>query len=104
MLRDTTPRTTSGGLSRATLTRRFTSTIGEPPLCYLRRRRMELAARRLRESDDPLTAIAKRIGYTSEFAFSRAFSRTFGIPPSHYRTASRQDRRHNQESNSPTHD
>ncbi|MEV5537070.1 AraC family transcriptional regulator [Saccharopolyspora shandongensis] len=78
------------GLSRATLTRRFTSTMGEPPFGYLRRQRMELAARRLRESDDSLTAIAKRVGYTSEFAFSRAFSRTFGIPPSHYRTASRQ--------------
>jgi AraC-like DNA-binding protein len=82
------------GLSRATLTRRFTLVIGEPPLRYLRRLRMELAARRLRESDDSLAVIAKRVGYTSEFAFSRAFSRTFGLAPSRYRTATRRDRRH----------
>lgn len=77
------------GLSRATLTRRFTLLIGEPPLSYLRRRRMELAARRLRESDETLSVVAGRVGYTSEFAFSRAFSRTFGVAPGRYRAASR---------------
>jgi AraC-like DNA-binding protein len=82
------------GLSRATLTRRFTLLIGEPPLSYLRHKRMELAARRLRESDETLTAIADRVGYASEFAFSRAFSRTFGVAPGRYRTANRPDRHH----------
>jgi AraC-like DNA-binding protein len=77
------------GLSRATLTRRFTLLIGEPPLSYLRHKRMELAARRLRESDETLTAIADRVGYASEFAFSRAFSRTFGVAPGRYRAANR---------------
>jgi AraC-like DNA-binding protein len=75
------------GVSRATLTRRFTLLIGRPPLTYLRHQRMELAARRLRESDETLSVIAKRIGYTSEFAFSRAFSRTFGMAPGRYRAA-----------------
>lgn len=80
------------GVSRATLTRRFTLLIGEPPLSYLRRQRMELAARRLRESDETLSVIASRVGYTSEFAFSRAFSRTFGVAPSRYRAAGRPGR------------
>lgn len=73
------------GLSRATFTRRFTRMTGEPPLGYLRRRRMELAARRLLESDDSVGAVARSVGYTSEFAFSRAFTRTFGVAPSRHR-------------------
>lgn len=72
-------------LSRATLTRRFTTLVGEPPLSYLTRWRMDLAARHLRETDDAVSAIAHRVGYTSEFAFSRAFSRFRGRPPGRYR-------------------
>ena len=68
-------------LSRATLTRRFSTLVGEPPLSYLTRWRMELAARRLRETDKAVSAIARQVGYTSEFAFSRAFSRLRGLPP-----------------------
>jgi len=76
-------------LSRATLTRRFTTLVGEPPLTYLTRWRMDLAARLLRETDDAVSAIAHRVGYTSEFAFSRAFSRLRGRPPGRYRAAGR---------------
>ncbi|MEV1243787.1 AraC family transcriptional regulator [Nonomuraea sp. NPDC049750] len=79
------------GLSRASLMRRFARVMGEPPLGYLRRRRMELAARRLREGGEPLAAIARQVGYTSEFAFSRAFSRTFGVAPGRYRTSASPD-------------
>uniref|UniRef100_UPI0010418833 AraC family transcriptional regulator n=1 Tax=Candidatus Protofrankia californiensis TaxID=1839754 RepID=UPI0010418833 len=61
-------------VSRATLTRRFGELVGEPPLAYLTRWRMDLAAQRLRETDDPIVAIAADVGYTSEYAFSRAFS------------------------------
>jgi AraC-like DNA-binding protein len=73
------------GVARATLARRFTALVGEPPLAYLTRWRMELAARQLRTGDDPLSVIARRVGYESEFAFSRAFSRTRAIAPSRYR-------------------
>jgi len=73
-------------LSRATLTRRFTALVGEPPLSYLTRWRMDLAAKDLRETADAVSAIARRVGYTSEFAFSRAFSRLRGLPPGRYRT------------------
>ena len=72
-------------LSRATLTRRFTKLVGEPPLAYLTRWRMDLAARQLRESGDAVSSIAHGVGYTSEFAFSRAFTRLRGIAPGRYR-------------------
>ena len=79
-------------LSRATLTRRFSSLVGEPPLSYLTRWRMELAARHLRETDRAVSTIARDVGYTSEFAFSRAFSRLRGVPPGRYRAELRQRR------------
>jgi AraC-like DNA-binding protein len=76
-------------LSRATLTRRFSALVGEPPLAYLTRWRMDLAARYLRDTDDSAGAIAHRVGYTSEFAFSRAFSRLRGRSPGRYRAEMR---------------
>jgi len=76
-------------VSRATLARRFTSLVGETPLGYLTRWRMELAARRLRETDAAVGAIAAQVGYASEFAFSRAFSRARGNAPGRYRRAYR---------------
>jgi AraC-like DNA-binding protein len=72
-------------VSRSTLVRRFNDLVGEPPTAYLTRWRMELAARLLRESEQPVGRIANLVGYTSEFAFSRAFSRHRGEPPGRYR-------------------
>jgi AraC-like DNA-binding protein len=73
------------GLSRAAFARRFTEAVGEPPLTYLSRWRMTTAARLLRDHDRPLATVAKEIGYTSEFAFAKAFKRDFGIAPGAYR-------------------
>jgi AraC-like DNA-binding protein len=78
-------------LSRATLARRFTAMVGESPLSYLTRWRMDLAARELRETTDAVSAIAHRVGYESEFAFSRAFSRVRGRPPGRYRAELRKN-------------
>ena len=72
-------------VSRSTLVRRFSDRVGEPPAAYLTRWRMELAARLLRESDQPVGRISHLVGYTSEFAFSRAFSKQRGEPPGRYR-------------------
>ncbi|MEV5747873.1 AraC family transcriptional regulator [Actinoallomurus sp. NPDC052308] len=74
-----------GGLSRAAFARRFTSMVGAPPLGYLTWWRMTIAARLLRETDLPLRAVAERTGYTSEFAFARAFKREFATAPGRYR-------------------
>jgi AraC-like DNA-binding protein len=73
------------GLSRATLARRFTALTGQPPMAYLTWWRMTTAARLLRESELPLTAIARQVGYGSPYAFSHAFKRQFGLSPGAYR-------------------
>ncbi|MFD3513421.1 AraC family transcriptional regulator [Streptomyces sp. NPDC058657] len=73
------------GLSRAAFARRFAMLVGEPPMSYLTHWRMTTAARLLRESDTPLTAVAARAGYGSEFAFAKAFKRAYGLAPGGYR-------------------
>jgi len=73
------------GVSRATLARRFAATVGEPPLSYLTRWRLLCAARLLRETEQPIAAIARRVGYGSEFAFAKAFKRDYGLAPGRYR-------------------
>lgn len=75
----------AGGVSRATLGRRFVEFVGESPAAYLTRWRLHLAARRLRTTDDSVGKIARSVGYTSEYAFSRAFSRAWGVAPGQFR-------------------
>lgn len=79
----------AAAVSRATLARRFDHLVGETPTAYLTRWRMDLAARRLRDTDDPIEHIAHSIGYDSVYAFSKAFSRARNLPPGRYRTISR---------------
>ena len=76
-------------VSRATLARRFGDLVDETPLAYLTRWRMDLAAQRLRDTDDTVGAIAAAVGYRSEYAFSRAFTRHRGIAPGRYRRQAR---------------
>ena len=73
------------GLSRSALGDRFAALLGEPPMRYLARWRMQLASLRLRESRDPLAGIAAAVGYDSEAAFNRAFKREVGVPPATWR-------------------
>jgi AraC-like DNA-binding protein len=72
-------------ISRATLARRFTDEVGETPLAYLSKWRMRIAAQRLKQTSDTVESIAREVGYTSEYAFNRAFSRHRGQPPGRYR-------------------
>jgi len=73
------------GLSRAALARRFTEHVGEPPLAYLTRWRLALAADLLIGTDLTLSAIAARVGYANPFALSAAFKRVHGESPRDYR-------------------
>jgi AraC-like DNA-binding protein len=73
------------GLSRSALADRFTRLIGEPPMRYLARWRIQVAAQQLRNSDTPVARIAEQVGYDSEAAFNRAFKRSFGVPPATWR-------------------
>jgi AraC-like DNA-binding protein len=77
------------GMSRAAFTRRFTSVVGRPPMAYLTAWRLNSAARLLRHSDAPLAAIARQVGYATEFAFAAAFRREYGLPPGRFRDAGR---------------
>ncbi|MEJ3748022.1 AraC family transcriptional regulator [Actinomycetes bacterium KLBMP 9797] len=79
------------GLSRAPFARRFTALVGQPPLTYLTWWRMTIAAGHLRASEVPLSAVASRVGYASEFAFAAAFKRHHGAPPGRYRRAAAHD-------------
>lgn len=74
-------------MSRPAFARRFKEVVGHTPLAYLSRVRIDLAARLLRDTDDPVGEIAHAVGYRSEFSFSRAFSREQGIAPGRYRRA-----------------
>ena len=76
-------------VSRATLARRFAHLVGETPPEYLTRWRMDLAAQRLRDTDDTVAAIAAAVGYRSEYSFSRAFTRHRGLAPGRYRRHTR---------------
>jgi AraC-like DNA-binding protein len=68
-------------MSRSVFSDRFTALVGAPPLLYLTRWRMHLAARWLREDRTSLGEVATRLGYESEPSFSRAFKRHVGVPP-----------------------
>jgi AraC-like DNA-binding protein len=72
------------GLSRSVFASRFTQLVGEPPLGYLTRLRMQKAATLLR--DGAALAEASRLtGYASEASFSHAFRQWAGVAPGAYR-------------------
>jgi AraC-like DNA-binding protein len=73
------------GLSRSALAERFAQFVGQPPMQYLANWRMQLAANQLRGGADSIAAVANRVGYDSEAAFSRAFRKIVGISPGLWR-------------------
>jgi AraC-like DNA-binding protein len=73
------------GLSRSPFAARFTALVGQPPMAYLKRWRLQLGASLLRRRALALSSVAERVGYESAAAFSRAFTREFGTPPGRYR-------------------
>jgi AraC-like DNA-binding protein len=77
------------GLSRSALAERFVLLIGEPPMQYLKRWRLALGARALKEGNPSVLQVAQQVGYESEAAFNRAFKREFGTPPAAWRRRSR---------------
>jgi transcriptional regulator GlxA family with amidase domain len=74
------------GISRSALAERFTRYLSEPPMAYLTRWRLEMAARTLEKTSQGVAEIAADVGYESEAAFNRAFKRAFGRPPGKYRS------------------
>lgn len=74
------------GLSRSALAERFAHFVGEPPMQYLARWRMQVAARLLADGQAKVSTVALRVGYDSEAAFSRAFKKMAGVPPAAWRS------------------
>ncbi|MGH7678864.1 MAG: AraC family transcriptional regulator, partial [Gemmatimonadaceae bacterium] len=76
--------------SRTVLSERFSRVIGVPPMLYLKRWRLQLAAERLARSSAKVATVATQAGYESEAAFSRAFKQETGLSPASWRRARQQ--------------
>jgi AraC-like DNA-binding protein len=77
------------GLSRSVLSERFSDLVGMPPMQYLAKWRMQIATGLLSDGSANIAAVAAEIGYGSEAAFSRAFKKIVGVPPSAWRRGPR---------------
>jgi AraC-like DNA-binding protein len=73
------------GLSRSPFAAKFTALVGQSPMAYLKRWRLQIGANLLRDEGLALSDVAERLGYESAAAFSRAFTREFGLSPGRYR-------------------
>ena len=76
----------SAGMSPESLRRLCLANVGRPPLAQLTHLRMLFAADLLTCTKEKIASIATRVGYEDAFAFSNAFKREMGQPPSRYRT------------------
>jgi len=72
-------------LSRSAFAERFAQFVNQPPMQYLTNWRMQLATNHLRNGNETIATVANRVGYDSEAAFSRAFKKVVGKPPSQWR-------------------
>ena len=82
----------AAALSRSAFAERFAEYVGQPPMQYLTNWRMQLATNYLRNGQESIAAIANRVGYDSEAAFSHAFKKAVGTPPSEWRERQLQGR------------
>ncbi len=73
------------GLSRSALAGRFNEVLGLPPMQYLTNWRIHVAARKLLDSNRPISQIAQEVGYDSEASFARAFKRVMQASPGAWR-------------------
>jgi AraC-like DNA-binding protein len=81
----------AAGISRSVIAARFQHYLGEAPITYLTRWRLQLAAQKMATSSHGIARIAADVGYRSEAAFNRAFKREFGLPPARFRNRSKAD-------------
>ena len=79
----------AASVSRSQLDERFRHVLGRSPIRYLTEWRLHLARDLLASTDLGVAAVARRIGYEAEEAFSRAFKRAFGQSPTAWRATHR---------------
>jgi AraC-like DNA-binding protein len=73
------------GMSRSGFAQRFADLTGDTPGRYLSRLRVDRAAQLLRDTDEPILGVALQVGYASEQALSKAFTRQYATAPGRYR-------------------
>jgi AraC-like DNA-binding protein len=73
------------GLSRTVFASRFTDYVGIPPMQYVARWRLQLAARLLEQPSLSIAQAGAEVGYETEAAFNRAFKKFVGVPPGLWR-------------------
>ncbi len=74
-------------MSKSVFSSKFHSMVGEPPIIYLARWRMLKAREMLTETTLPISLISEKVGYQSEFSFSKAFKKMTGLTPGTVRKA-----------------
>lgn len=79
----------SAGVSPDHFIRRFKQAYGQSPGRWVRERRLQWAANRLRTTRDPISSIGLRAGFSDQSHFTRAFKAYHGVPPGRYRSISR---------------
>ncbi|MFD1910755.1 AraC family transcriptional regulator [Halodurantibacterium flavum] len=75
------------GSSRSVVAERFVAATGHTPLRYVSALRMRLATQWIVNDHLPIDQVARRLGYQSHAAFSRAYKRVVGQAPGHARHA-----------------
>ncbi|MCC7123882.1 MAG: AraC family transcriptional regulator [Acidobacteria bacterium] len=73
------------GMSRSAFAERFAAFVGVPPMQYLARWRLQVAANLLAGRQMSIADAAAEVGYESEAAFNRAFKKVVGLPPGTWR-------------------
>lgn len=73
------------GIRDTAISTAFHAEVGWPISTYLRRCRLEVGCRLLRDTDLPIAVIASLVGYRHLQSFSAAFNRVHGVRPSIYR-------------------
>jgi transcriptional regulator of acetoin/glycerol metabolism/AraC-like DNA-binding protein len=77
------------GLSTYHFARAFKQSVGMPPHRYLLQQRVKRAAELLKQTEQPLTAIAESLGFADQSHFSRSFRWLVGLAPSEFRRSHR---------------
>jgi len=69
------------GMSRSRFAARFQAAYGQGPMGFLRALRLARAAQLLTQGQEPVERIARKVGFASRSAFTRAFTEVWGVTP-----------------------
>jgi len=78
------------GMSESHFSRQFKTSIGTSPIDWLRRERINQAKHRLIESSDAVKEVARQVGYSDQFFFSKDFKKMTKLTPTQFREQERQ--------------